>query len=193
MSTEIYDAYILNIPSKDVWEFMWAIKKTAQENIKKTLVSQYKRLADDVDPNTPRYEELSKQYGDMNARLQIAHDIVIKGINLVSNYQRNFFDVETCIILHPHKNKYYIRLIHDSASILGECLSFVRKLPKVRDFHYQNSADKPTRISNNEWEIRRKTWNEIRIGDRQVVLDICNKDIFFNLDPFYSMAASMKL
>lgn len=44
--------------------------------------------------------------------------------------------------------------------------SFDRNRPKwFRDFHYQNQTDRPAKITSREWNMRRKKWDEVCLGD----------------------------
>lgn len=78
------------------------------------------------------YEELTKSFGIINFRF--------------------LFN----IVVIPHKTGLY-GIYFDS----GNKEYFKLLKPYCTDFHYQNSSDKPERISDKSWERREKYWNDM--------------------------------
>jgi hypothetical protein len=65
-------------------------------------------------------------------------------------------------------------------------LDFLRKDPRLTDFHYQNSTDKPKHISEKAWDKRRDVWYGMDEEDRfkdVLLLHICKFDMYWALDP----------
>lgn len=70
------------------------------------------------------------------------------------------FDFSICIIPLQSKDSTLI-LLYTEQSFLRK--AFV-EFPEIEEYHYQNQSDKPDEITEADWDIRRKDWDE-GLGD----------------------------
>lgn len=74
-----------------------------------------------------------------------------------SIYGGSIFDLKLSITIFHHKNEFYGIPFADD----GKLIEIVLKNKWVRDFSYWNNSDQPEGMSDKEWEMRAKVWNDI--------------------------------
>lgn len=161
MSIKVYNAYEVKL--ENPWDFLWDIRDRARDNVRsniKSLVARQKELAPDLSSYEHR-DVLGKQ--------------ILDGMHTSS---RNEFDPDVTIVVYPVGGRFFIRLFADSVSLIAQrSLDFIPDLPEVVDFHYQNSCDKPKKVTEDEWQSRREIWDAAHPSGRLplgVHLVVCN-------------------
>lgn len=186
MSTKIWEAYRLK---KDVnlWEFLRDVRLKAEKRVKVFLAewimnvieesynstSETKTKLNEVLGYVPSSEAFdtckAAQYWWIRYRAEKFRDPCISGHN---------FDVS--ISIRECDGRFYI-IPHDC---IGS-LKFLRRDKRLEDFHYQDQSDRPERISNREWENRRRIWNKILDNHPHdvVYLEILSLDNWYRVNP----------
>ena len=62
--------------------------------------------------------------------------------------ERNPFDFDVSIAFREWRG--YVYLIKHCDMIMGHCLDFLASDPRLKEYHYQNSTDRPDEISARE-------------------------------------------
>lgn len=193
MSFKVYNAYKVVNPHT-IWDITKLIQTQGELNAKQALRKHYIDQVRQMDPDTEDYKKARKNYdrvydvSETNFRLWHAQNLLREGYKeSPTRIYRSPYNLDTSIAVYPHKGQYYIRTFCDGASITGMSLDFVKGLPGLVDFHYQNSADKPEEISNKEWKHRETVWNEIvepfhDIGHQLIVEIVCWTS-YWRVDP----------
>jgi hypothetical protein len=94
-----------------------------------------------------------------------------------------FYNLEACIHIIPIKNKTLILWYGESDQLrtIFECQDW------IEGYHYQNQADRPEDLSEEEWELRRLDWEEALPNgvpsDRGFTVDLVDEEKF----PFLPM------
>lgn len=87
------------------------------------------------------------------------------------------FEFEVCFIPIHHK---LLAAIFTEQKVLVKAWESIKG---VRDYHYQDSTDKPENVSDREWDRRGKDWNEalgqMTFGERGLVNEIKPPSPFF--------------
>jgi len=195
MSTKIYDAYKIK-RKVDLWPVLWDIRDKAEANVVKKLKELYWEVMLHLNTESEEYQKklASTKYPEWSVRLDMAREKIREEIQKnVTSRERDTFDISVSISVYPHETGFYLRAFCDQVSCLGGSLDFLYDHPKLRDFHYQNSCDRPDRVSAREWRQREKIWDEI-IGEglymkNRVELNICDWEAFQRrLDPWLDLA-----
>ena len=164
MSTKIYNGVVFKSNSMEN-----ILKKFI--DIKEKIVKEHneKLTVDDI-VFFIKYNELE----DKNAS-----EVFYKLQKNIDERYRRITDINFnfSIVLFPYENKvygiYFSDYEEDDFNLLSEM---------VEDYHYQDQCDKPEHIPDEEWEHRRKTWDELigydAISDRGFSYTFCSgKDI----------------
>jgi hypothetical protein len=195
MSMKVYNAFRLK-RSVDLWSFLWALRDTAQANIRSALKTHYVDLVQQMDSDDPSYQEArakDPERPEWSFRLYRAHNLVINSYKENSTKpNRDTYSLDVTVAVYPHNGRYYLRTFCESVSVVGTVLDFVEQLPELEDYHYQNQSDRPDEVSAREWAQRRDTWNAIvdnnqNIGNH-VTLDVFDWTGFHLADPWRDLA-----
>jgi hypothetical protein len=143
MSTKIYDAYRLSSLSS-IDKLFVQLQKIKQQHFE-YVIHKMKSNVTWCD----NYQEMRKQYVEVSQKMEKdMEDKCASDLN---------FEASICVV--PYKKDIYVRFF------LGDFMPEVKKMSffkkNMRDFHYQNSTDKPKEVSATEWALRRKTWDAI--------------------------------
>lgn len=187
MSTKVYDAYKYTGKAKDFWAFVWTLQARAEEEVSRRLANAYWKALCRLDELPP----------EVDVRMTAVRTKFREGYKEAqqSSY-KNEYNFDVSIAITPHNGCYYLRAFWDRTSLVHGCLDFLDELPDLRDYHYQNSSDRPKDVTAREWLRRRKAWDAMCNPKtdviRHVALDICNKDNFWRLDPWISLVHKYK-
>ncbi len=197
MSTKVYDAYRIKDPST-VWDLAWKIRDQARANATTALRAHYLKLVREMDPGEKSYQEAREKSSPSSPtdealfRLHFARDTVRDKYkaNVPSTY-RDTYTLDVTFALYPHKGTFYLRTFCESISVFGQVFDFVKTLPELEDFHYQNQTSPPEDVPEAEWEHRESVWDEIyadhRYGSNHVYVDVTSWNTFYTFDPWPNM------
>lgn len=159
MSIKIYYAYRFKL---ERWvNFIDLIHDQMMDSAIKFIKREMKRVPIDRE----KYERDIKKYG--TTKLKQAHilkwaqfDAIIKlCIQATRTLEKGLYDINCGVNFWMYKK--YVYAIPICPDWMKKDLEF----PKwVEDFCYWNNTDPPEKISNRQWDIREKTWNEINCG-----------------------------
>ena len=196
MSLKVWIAYELKRPST-LWEFAASVRVKAQENIKRTLRKYYEGyiLMLKEDPKTRRWfiERMSESIGIMQSDkitlTDLSHYVFLEFKKTLGELEHNPFDFDISLVFRQYEGRIF--MVPYTAGMAGNALDFLKRDPRVRDFHYQNSTDKSAKCSDAAWERRGKVWDRLleedKFGDK-LVLEIASYCGFHRFDPWLEMA-----
>lgn len=197
MSFQVYDAY--KVKRRDQ---LWPLLREIQEKGRANVIQRFKEIYWDrmihLDPENETLTKYRESYGiEWPARLRTVQE-ELKGAfkeGAVSQV-RGENDIDIFVSVYEHPSGFYLRINCDNVSCLSGCLDFIRTHPKVRDFHFQTSSDRPRKISARDWMNRRKVWNGMidkgGLLRPLVVVPICDWQAFWTIDPHFQLAAEYR-
>lgn len=165
MSTKIYNGYILS--KMDMQELLQFCKEMAHEmreakkqsiisTIANLIVDKLDRIAVgefDMDNYIKESKPPKSLYGD-------SLRYVKERIKKLTEYERDpVFDFKSNAMFFPMEDKILCLLFQDNR----ELLKIWNK--KVKEYHYQDQCDKPSKISAKAWKQRKADWNHVLGGD----------------------------
>lgn len=156
MSTKIYNGAISNLSI----EKLLAKLKDEIPNVKNILKEEYnKKLAEEATEQFDESEEdgidLIKKIGEINSKNQSEIEEAKNDNELHGN------DYNYNVIVFPYRKKSLILYYTDCNFFTKHLLN----LPYIKDYHYQDSTDRPDKISKEDWEARILAWDTVLGGD----------------------------
>lgn len=154
MSTKIFDAYECKFKSiKDMHQKMQELRTIVHPVLVKKL---RKKIAFDwatyVDDCTINENPIEKLFHDIAFKVTDKYKEIRKtGVRNIS------YDFYFEVVLIPYKDNVYLKIFAED--VPEKAYEFIKSIGK--DFHYQNSTDRPESISKKEWERREHIWEEI--------------------------------
>lgn len=192
MSIKVWTAYRLIHPS-DLWDVLHDIRVTGQRNAKIELTKLYQTYLD----RTWELPEITEEeWGKLTAydRLFLTRKFVASQYKeQVTNPFRDLFDFNAWVGVRCFQN--VTCLIPRSDSYFKNVFDFMQEDRRLADWHYQDQTDRDVSVSTEEWNKRRKFYEDIEIADRwqdKVILPICDWDHFPEVDPFFDMADKLR-
>jgi hypothetical protein len=186
MSTKIYVAYRLK-DSRHLWPFVRDTRRRGEENVKKELVKLYKTMLDGVDTKSEAYQKTLAVYnGDEEiARLRIVGNAIREMYRAqLGKLERDTFNFDVCVAIREHADRLYV--IPHCDSLMCKALDFLKRDKRLEDYAYWNNTDRPSHISQRQWDQRGRIWDAIDSagwGDH-LVIPICDWSNFYMLDPY---------
>lgn len=202
MSTKIWVAYRL-LRNADLWDVLHdiRIKATARAREKMKRLFQWKMNSLDMrtDKKFRNYVRVRRN----NKRLRDASDS-----DKLAYVQDFFRQAYLNQIVSPYKNDYHldswvsvrmyrgtICLIPGADGFMGSIFDFMKKDPRLADWHYQNQVnDEVADQKPREWARRKAYYDGIDAADRwkdKLILIICDKDHYSDIDPWLEMAKAL--
>lgn len=195
MSIKIYDAFRIQ-DGVDLWPFLWRVRDQAQALAGQRLREHYLELVNEMDPSDRQYRKerrIDRERPEHSFRLLRAHRIVQSG------YEKNTtsmvwdrYSLDISIALYPHSTGNYLRAFCQAGSVMGGVLGFLNTCLELDDFHYQDSADRPRKVLDKDWDNRRRVWEDITAQYRDignhVTLEIVSWGNFHLMDPWHTIA-----
>lgn len=154
MITKLYDAYICEQPLVETYSKLKSCKKDITQIVEEKFFESFTKeivlLYDSVlynnktDKNFTTY--LIDKWCEKNSK-----------VNKESPYERGFH-FECISFLFPMGNVTLLHNIYPSRDY--GLRGYFESLDFLKDFHYQNQCDRPSNITETEWENRCKMWEE---------------------------------
>jgi hypothetical protein len=168
MSTKIWEAY--KIPIDKLNDFIDIVREVKMKEIVSLAKSLFdcvkeeaidKRLERDKSYRYYSDEEWAEHLKDISSRIYARFELFWELIEAGANSrERTPLDITCGFNMWCYDGNFYIIPFGEHGSFRGV------KFPEwVTEYHYQNQTDKPSRISNKEWNNRRKTWDKVCLGD----------------------------
>lgn len=196
MSTKIWEAYRVK-PGHDIFDIALKIREKAEANAKKTLAMTYKWLLESWEGDHKFKKEALEFLGYKDKEkltpLDASHYVKKQFGQQISKYEKDLFDLNVSVAIRKQGHKYYL-IPYSGSGILKRCLDFMKKMPELEDFHYQNQVDAPKNIPYKEYRQRGKTWEPMLENWRHMlVLEIVSYNGFFDVDPGWNPQEYKKL
>jgi hypothetical protein len=156
MSFKVWVAYRLKNP-RDLWPFVSDVRAKATKRVVNVFAMQLVMTAFDLDEK--EHANRLEYYEDPWAgKVSVARDLLRKRYQAATaSPYRDIDNYDVSLVFRSHKGEVYMIPFGDM--LVRDALSFLKRDPRVADFHYQNQVDKPRHISNAEWGRRRDIWN----------------------------------
>ncbi len=191
MSMKVYNAFRIKKP-EGLWALLWKIQAKAEDNIRESFRQHYWELVSRMDTESEEYlkykAQVSRDTKEVALRMSLACTTVRNGYkaNSAQPY-RDTYSLDVAVAVYPYRGQVYIRTFVEPCSVVGKVLGFVREMPEVEDYHYQNQTDPPEEVPPKEWAKRRRVWDGITkdpggVG-RHVTLEVLNPSNFYRMDP----------
>lgn len=195
MSMQVYNAYRIRDPYK-LWALVWKIRDTAQAKAIELLRAHYAKLVREMDTDDPAYKKARKKedpaYSEAGFRLGRARELIRAAYKAnVTSMHWDTYTLDVCFCVYPYDGQFYLRTFCQAGSILADVFDFVPEMPELEDFHYQNSTDRPKKVSERQWKNRRRVWDSISkayndIGNH-VTVDVVSWHGFYRIDPWLKL------
>lgn len=192
MSTKIYNAFYFDkIKTLDdfhikLGEFNQKYHSAIIELYEKENLLRIINYFDSVDVfDNIAYGENCYDYLIKNAELSI-QSYYLKGFKKL-----NEFNFSTIMYLKKHNDKLYCKIFSEKDIITKMLINFF----DLKDFHYQNSSDSHSGISNEDWIERENIWHELLNTNNWItsgftpvkISDFCPDFCFPNSISFYQL------
>lgn len=194
MSLKVYNAYRLR-KGVDLWSFVRDIRPKGEAAIKAVLRDLYKVAMDDVDPASDDYiSAFERTKSEQRARLECVSGTLRKRyFDQAASRQRNPWDFDVSIAFREWEGRVY--MIKHCDMLMRGALDFIDADKRVKEYHYQNQADRPELVSAREWAERRRVWEPLT--DREpwrnvLTLVLCDVATWWSVDPWLGMDAEMR-
>ncbi len=122
-----------------------------------SLLSELKKLRtsylEEVKPKISKLaKEMKKTHQTPDDKFQIARDIMKLIKEAGESLEKSFIDVSSDVVIYPIHNHLFL------VQFFGATIT----PPSIfEDFHYQNSSDQPSNVSDGEWDYRKAKWDEV--------------------------------
>lgn len=193
MSFQVYDAY--KVKRRDQ---LWPLLREIQDRGRANVIQRFKEIYWDrmihLDPENETLKKYCETYGiEWPARLRTVNEELKEFFKASAvSRERGEGDIDVSVSVYEHPSGFYLRVNCDQVSCLRGCLDFVHTHTKVRDFHFQNSSNRPRKVSARDWMTRRRVWDELvgkgGILRPLVVVPICNWSLYWTMDPHLVLA-----
>lgn len=186
MSTKVYNAYRVK-EGVALWPLLWNIKTIGIQNVREVLIKLYNKLLSNEQTKEEARKNLKLpddiEIGPYEVALSV-HEAVRRHLG---NPHRNDFDFNVSVAVREHQGRFYLKAYCDMnmAHVL-DFLSSAVMSDRIEDFHYQNSTDRPSKISEEEWKHRSVTWAGMahpKDWQNFVLLTICDYEALPFIDP----------
>jgi hypothetical protein len=171
MSTKIWDA-VRTKPGVKLWPLIASIRLKAEKNIRKKLEEEIQRLLKEKRKKKVKW-----------TRWQAFSHIQQQFRNQHQSPFRNWYGMDVSLAIRERRGRLYI--IPYANGCMRGVLDFLKRDPRLEDFHYQNQTDKSARISDKRWETRGRIWDELDLDDThwndRLVLEIFHPEAFFRI------------
>lgn len=193
MSTHIY-AFRMKDPAQ-LWAFVRDTRIRGEKNVRASIRSLTRELMAVVDPNS---EEYKKRADDSKPDEIIRHSIACGTIKKEAEQAflspfKDAFDFSVSVAFKQRDGDIYVLPFCGLGAY--DALDFLKRDRRLEDFHYQNSTDKPKRISKKAWEARRDVWfgmDEDGSWLDMLTLEICSRGNFYRINPWWDDAVKLR-
>lgn len=158
MSTKVWVAYRLKNP-RDLWPFVSDVRAKATKRVVKVFAMQLAVTAFDLDEKK-HADRLESYENPWAGKVSVARDLLRKRYQVATaSPYRDMDNYDVSLVFRSHKSEVYMIPFGDM--LVRDVLSFLKRDPRVVDFHYQNQVDKPRHVPNAAWEHRRDVWDTL--------------------------------
>lgn len=174
MSIKIYDAYKINLNLNKSFKILKELQLEYRKEERSILYSKIlKSVVKKIDLNKVEGEKFEfSLLGDFDKKLQRLSDgVSILGyhleeykINSKKDYLTHFDKVHDFkILLYPIRANETLIKVYFSDTHQERIFEQFLKKHSIEDYSYQNSTDKPEKISSKDWNKRIKDWKKVGI------------------------------
>jgi len=178
----------------DMWAFVRDTRKRGEAEVRKALRKVYALAMNEVRTDSDGYRITFAETGsEQRARLLLARArIRDQYAAQLRSHDRNLYDFSVSIAFRERAG--YVYLIPHCDMMMRDVLNFLDRDPRLKEYHYQNAADRPDSISAREWRERRKVWEPMTDHEPWqdvLVLELCSWGKWPMLDPWLDLAREM--
>lgn len=191
MSTKIHTAYVLR-DRRQLWPVCRKIRERCERIVKRELTKLYRELIAGSQANYD--EDTFKKYRYDDGRftpLCASRFVQDQYADQIKQSGRNPFDLTVQVAIRQTKDGRILLIPYPGSGYLSGSLRFMARMPELRDYHYQNSSDRPKHISARAWAERARTWSPL-LADSEwrhmLVLDIVSHSGWMYVCPATDMS-----
>jgi len=177
MSTKIWEAYRIPISkineftdifhdeyTEAVMEFITAAADVAPDKVIQNLTEEEIHSAPMIMtlgmPNVKTHDWYNDANSEKQLKLAKFGWVIMKAIEQGKSLSKQIFQIDGGFNFWIEGRYAYI------IPVVNLNYQYTIKYPKwAKDFHYQNSTDRPENITSEEWDHRRETWGRLNCGD----------------------------
>jgi len=191
VSTKIYTAYALR-DRRQLWPVCRKIRERCEEIVRKELARIFRALMADAADQLGKPDDPFKKHRHSDCSLSpldASHWVQdMYGIQLTRD-ERSPFDLTVCVAVREARDGRILMIPYPGSGYLAGSLDFMRRMPELRDYHYQNSSDRPRHVSAREWTERCRTWEPL-LGEwrHMLALEIVSYNGWYDVSPGWEMA-----
>ncbi len=195
MSTKIYEAYMLR-DKRCLWPVCKKIRTRAEHNARKALRALYKVIIEDAKTTAGKDKDPYKSVryaGDSYPAtktpltiLQASRFVKSQFAVQLTKYDRNEYDFSVSVTIREARDGRILLIPYSGSGFLSKSLRFMARMPELRDYHYQNSSDRPANTTARAWSERARTWAPLLTDDEwahKLVLEVVSYSGFSRVDP----------
>ena len=201
MSTKIWEAYRIKkgyVP----WDVCMEIKRRGREVVTQKLETLYAALKEDFDSKSESRADYRAVTGrglrpnDDNewdiSPYQISHYVKCQYGKQLSKMTHDMWNFDVSVTVRHWGTRWLLIPYAPQVSFINDCLDFLRDMPELEDYHYQNQVDRATKdyqgnpITAQQWGARARVWDEITSGDnwqKFMIIDIVDYTAWMYIDP----------
>lgn len=197
MSIKIYEAYMLR-DKRQLWSVCKTIRTRAEKNVQKALRVLYSVIIEDAESTLGKENDPYKFFrwhsapsapsapGEPMTPMQASRFVRSEFAIQSTKVNRNEYDLGVCVAIREAQDGRILLTPYPGSGYLSRTLRFMAKMPELRDYHYQNSSDRPSNIPAKQWAERKRTWVPL-LSDAnwrdKLVLEIVSCNGWIDIDP----------
>jgi hypothetical protein len=180
MSTKVFNAYRLK-EDVDLWDFIHDVRIKASKIIDERLREFFLKVREH-----PEYLGIEKENPDL---MDIDDALCDKYRQQLVRSDNNPYNLDVCITIRRFEDRYYLMAFSYRCAVFGDVLEFLREDDRLDNYEYWNNTDQPDDISDEEWNERKRCWDEMDKNWLDYLsLDIMRYSGYWQLSPWHEMA-----
>jgi hypothetical protein len=135
---------------RQLWPVVRKIHDRARKNVLTVLGEHYRELI--AKRTTPDAE-----FGTFQACRYVRAQYAAQSIAA----QRNQYDLDVAVAVREAEDGRILLIPYPGSGLFSLSLGFMKTMKELRDYHYQNSSDRPSHITQRTWAERARTWGPL--------------------------------
>ena len=179
-----------------LWPVCKKIRTQAEQNARKALRELYTVIVEDAKTTAGKDKDPYKSVrytGDSYPAtktpltiLQASRFTRSQFATQLTKTNRDEYDLSVSVAIREARDGRILLIPYPGSGFLSRSLRFMARMPELRDYHYQNSSDRPSHITASAWSERARTWKPLLEDDewgQKLVLEIVSYGGFSRIDP----------
>jgi hypothetical protein len=163
MSTKIYNAFLLSDTSQ-LWELLRVIRTRGEKSAQERLDYLADGISSSISDSSEAYKQAREQFpalSDWAIRESITWKQLDDGYKAATvSFYRSPYNFDLNVSVREHQGNLYL-IAHEGMGMRNTIVPILQSIPELREYHYQNSTDRPEEIPEDNWEERAQAWNQM--------------------------------